>query len=332
MGIKNIYTELGDAEGYFKYVAQTNPSRDVSAEARDSMAFAIAERAYMADNCSRSIELFEKYLHDFANGAFSIDASYYLGSCLARSGRLNEALAHLAVVLDTARNREGNSYAEPALLEAAQIAFKLESYAKAAEYYGRLQPIASTKTTRTEAYVGKFRADYLNANHEATIADVTALVDLENVPGNIIREAYFRRAKAYERLSDTAAAMLDYAIVARDVKTAEGSEATYRCIAQLFREGNFDKTEQEVFAFSKSGTPHQYWLAKSFIVLGDVYTQRNDAFQAKATYESILDGYKDDNDGVIGEVARKMQALLNAEQQKESAQQQPTATEELAVQ
>ena len=35
-----------------------------------------------------------------------------------------------------------------------------------------------------------------------------------------------------------------------------------------------------------------YWLAKSYIVLGDSFVERDELKQAKATFESVRDGYE----------------------------------------
>ena len=59
-----------------------------------------------------------------------------------------------------------------------------------------------------------------------------------------------------------------------------------------------------------------YWLAKSFIVLGDSFVEREELEQAKATFESVRDGYtpsgKDDD--VIDNVElrlKKLDELMN---------------------
>ena len=49
--------------------------------------------------------------------------------------------------------------------------------------------------------------------------------------------------------------------------------------------------ETLVYKLSDSGTDQNYWLAKSFIVLGDSFAERGEMKQAKATFESIRDGY-----------------------------------------
>ncbi|MDR2814554.1 MAG: tetratricopeptide repeat protein [Prevotellaceae bacterium] len=315
MGIKNIYVEMGDVDGYFKYVAELKDFVNVNPSVKDSMTFVVAERAYMSGNCEKSTDLFQKYLKEFSGGAFSLDANFYLGDCLYQQGRLEEALPHFVFVI----NNPKNSYTELALLGAARGAFELGNNAKAAEYYERLQPLASSKPTLVEARVGKLRADYLTSDFADVTSDAAALLSVDNLPQEIIREAHFKRAKAYEQLGAPDKALEDYTSVAQDVRTKEGAEAKYKVIEALFNSGKLDEAEQEVLNLSKSGTPHQHWMAKSFIILGDVYVKRNDAFQAKATYESILDGYKVDDDGVIAEVAHRMERIMTEEKQKEES-------------
>ncbi len=50
-------------------------------------------------------------------------------------------------------------------------------------------------------------------------------------------------------------------------------------------------------------------MGKAFLILGDIYVAKNDAFQAKATYQSIVDGYSDKTDGVVDEARQKIEAL-----------------------
>ena len=38
-------------------------------------------------------------------------------------------------------------------------------------------------------------------------------------------------------------------------------------------------------------------------------SRRNDAFQARATYQSIVDGYADRTDGIVEEARQKIDAL-----------------------
>ena len=64
----------------------------------------------------------------------------------------------------------------------------------------------------------------------------------------------------------------------------------------------------EVFAFSER-EPQAYWLAKAFILLGDVYVRKGDNFQARATYQSVADGYSPADDGIVDEAKARIAKL-----------------------
>jgi hypothetical protein len=52
-----------------------------------------------------------------------------------------------------------------------------------------------------------------------------------------------------------------------------------------------------------------YWQAKCFIVLGDVFVKMDNSFQARATYQSIVDGYVIKDDGIVDEAQQRINSL-----------------------
>jgi hypothetical protein len=67
--------------------------------------------------------------------------------------------------------------------------------------------------------------------------------------------------------------------------------------------------------FISKNTPHQYWLAKSFLLLSDIYLQKEDIFQAKHTLRSIIDNYNIDNDGILDDAKTKIAIIENIEKE-----------------
>ena len=59
----------------------------------------------------------------------------------------------------------------------------------------------------------------------------------------------------------------------------------------------FDEVEKKVYAFSDAGSGQTYWLAKCFIILGDSFVESGELKQAKATFESVRDGYEPSKEG-----------------------------------
>ena len=128
---------------------------------------------------------------------------------------------------------------------------------------------------------------------------------------DIKREATYVKAKSLMASSRRAEALSVMETLAQDVHDLYGAEAAYILILDSYDKGDFNAVEEKVFAFSDAGSRHVYWLAKSFIVLGDSYVDRDNLVQAKATFESVRDGYQptSSDDDVMDNVRMRLTRL-----------------------
>ncbi|MCD8208155.1 MAG: tetratricopeptide repeat protein [Bacteroidales bacterium] len=96
---------------------------------------------------------------------------------------------------------------------------------------------------------------------------------------------------------------------------SSAGEAAYHRILDSYDKGNFDDVEDLVLDFAESDNPNRYWLAKSFIVLGDSYAEQGDFAKALTTFESVRDGYNpaepDDVKDELEMRIRRSQEMLN---------------------
>ena len=118
-------------------------------------------------------------------------------------------------------------------------------------------------------------------------------------------------AKSYRTQGNRSQARELFEELAADRSDAFGAESAYTLIQEAYDEGDFTQVEEAVYAFSDSGSGQVYWLAKSFIVLGDSFADRGDVEQAEATYASILDGYEPtrENDDILEQVRNRLEKL-----------------------
>jgi hypothetical protein len=117
--------------------------------------------------------------------------------------------------------------------------------------------------------------------------------------------------------------------VAVEVSSAEGAESKYRVAEILYILKQYQEAENTVFQFIDLNTPHQYWMAKSFILLSDLYLLRDDAFQAVQTLQSIIDYYEVNNDGILELAIRKKAEILKKQESQE--EQEPQEEMEIKV-
>ena len=75
-----------------------------------------------------------------------------------------------------------------------------------------------------------------------------------------------------------------------------GAEAKY-CIAEIyFIQDKLDECEKEIQELVQQKPGYDYWLAKGIMLLADVYIKKGDYFNARYSLESVLNGYKGDDD------------------------------------
>ena len=56
--------------------------------------------------------------------------------------------------------------------------------------------------------------------------------------------------------------------------------------------GEYHEAENLIFELIDHYAAYDYWVARSFILLADVYMKLDNTFQAKQTLQSIIDNYK----------------------------------------
>jgi TolA-binding protein len=323
-GIKNVYVDMGRVDDYFAYINSLGVSEDMTAASQDSLNYISAENVYMSGDCNKAIDNFSNYINRFPNGRFLVQANFYKAECLVKAGEIESALESYGYVI----NRPRNEFSEPALASAARLDYTLGKWPQALENYIYLEQVAEVKSNITEALVGKMRCYYNLEEYQNSIDAAKEILTDEKIPEELAREAHFKIAKSYYGLDRFALALDEFKIVATEVKSPEGAESKYRIAELYFIRKEYQQAEDEIFNFIDMNTPHQYWMAKAFIVLADIYVLKGDNFQAIQTLQSVIDYYEVTDDGIL-DLAKGKKAAL---EEKEKAGEKEPEGEELELQ
>ncbi len=303
-GLKNTYVEMNDVESYFAYV-RSRGQGDVNAAERDSLLYASGENLYMAGNCQRASEVFRNYLKEFQKGSFRLNAQFYLAECLNKSGNRDEALELYREVI---RN-PNNQFMEQALIGASELLYSKEEYSEAYGYYEQLERLTSTPENRRAALRGQLRSAYQEGDAEKSIKVANRIKSASDIPEELLREAVFVSAKAHYSLNEFDQALADFRKTANEVVSIEGAESKYRVAELLYKKGSIDESEKIVTQFIDQNSPHQYWMAKMFLLLADISIKKGDNLQARATLQSLKEYYTVTSDGILDEVNEKLSSI-----------------------
>lgn len=313
IGLKNVYVDLNKVNEYFAFAESVGNGSAVRSSEKDSLTYISAERLYMSGETEQGINALENYLSDYPTGMFRLNAQYYKADAALNQQKYEEALEGFEQVV----NQPDNLFTEKALLAASQLNFRNQNYSKSKSQYQRLINIAEIPENVNVAKVGYLRSVYGLSEFDQVILAAKDVLEMPKVQEEMIREATFKRAKAYLSLDKKTDALKDLKILSKEVQSVEGAEAKFRIAEVYYAQNKWDEAEKEINNFIEMNSPHHYWLAESFLLLSDVFLKKNDEFQAKYTLQSIVDNYGSKEDGIFERAQKKLNVLLEAEQQKE---------------
>ena len=307
-GLKNVYIEMNDVESYFSYVKSQQGSSDINLSEKDSLLYTSGENLYMTAKYDRAADIFNNYLKEFPSGIFASNAQFYLAECYRTTGKKDQALK----LYTTVAERPNNEFTEQALSLAADIYYEREDYSFSLDYYERLEKVAGSSERKIASLRGQLRSAYQMGDAQKTLTVVEKISKSSNVPEELTREAQFMRAKANYSLNNFAEALTDFRKLAREVVSAEGAESKFRVAELLYRENQTEEAEKIVLEFIDQKSPHEYWMARMFILLSDISVRKGDILQAKVTLESLRDYYTIKDDGILDEVKSKLDSLTQS--------------------
>lgn len=297
--LKSIYVDANRVDEFAALAAQMPGEIRFEVSEQDSLTYIAAEKVYMKGDITPAKASFTRYLQSYPNGAFSLNSHYYL--CLIGKEEKDEEaiLEHAGKLLEY----PDNPYSEEALLMRGEILFNRKQYKQALADYKQLQARTATAERRQLGATGVLRCAALLKDDVEVIHAATALLAETKLTPELRSEALHFRSKAYLNQKADSKAMDDLKLLAKDTRTLYGAEAKYIVAQQQYNAGEYVAAEKEILNFIDQSTPHAYWLARSFILLSDVYVAMDKKLDARQYLLSLQQNYQADDDieGMIEE-------------------------------
>jgi TolA-binding protein len=305
--IKSLYVEEGKPDEYANYMRQLGRPLDISTE--DSLSWSVAITQYENGNTNAALTAFNNYVQRFPEGAYSLDANFYRGEIYYDKKDWNNSLNGYEEVAERAPNK----FAEKAILQAARIYFfEQKNYARAESYYGQLKQITASQENKLEAMRGLLRCQYQQQKWKEAEENAKELVSLKGSSTDDKALANMAIAKAYQVNGEYDLAIANYKSVVTLNKAALAAEARYEIANSWFAVNKLADAEKAAFeVINKSGS-YDFWVTKAYLLLGDIYFRQKDYFNAKATFQSIVENT------IVPEFKKEAQEKLNKVIEEES--------------
>lgn len=305
--IESIYQTKNDPEEYIAYIESIGKGASKTESEKETMIFNSAEQVYLSGNYDKAVTSLKAYLDKYPAGKNAYKADFYMAESYRSLGKLEQACDSYANVI---QDGEG-SFVELSMLNFSRLSYQLERWEDAFGGYSSLYSAALLENNKHMAIIGMMRSAFKAHRWSDAVANADRLLASDRADSQSKAEALYIKAKSYLASSRRDEAFSIVADLAKDVTTEYGAEAAYMLIVDSYDKGEFEDVENKVYALSDAGTPYVYWLAKSFIILGDSFVEREEFEQAKATFQSLIDGYQASGpeDDVLDNVSMRMKKL-----------------------
>ena len=300
--LKIIFADKGQLAEFSKFLSSVPNAPQIDVNEAERLTFEAAEKAAISDK--PSINRLEQYLKDYPNGAYAAKAKYYIARYYYAKGNYNEAMA----ALDEALKGGGDaSYAQDAIAMRSDILSRQGKLDEALQSYKDLAERATSDDNRTLAQIGAMRiAKKMGKwNEVQNLAGI--LLNRGGLTSSEEKEITLDRALAYAQVGNTKDAEAALKELARDPSNEFGAQASYELSRMQYELGNYKGAEQTINALIDRGTPHNYWLGKSFLTLADIYYKQGNVSQAREYLQSLKSNYP----GKEKEIFNEIDARLN---------------------
>jgi TolA-binding protein len=246
----------------------------------------------------------QKYLSKYPNGYFAVDASYYLAECYYKNPSPAKAQQYYNFVIA----RSPNQYMERSLANSAQLYENDKDYTMAAKRYEQLEEIASKKDLTIYALQGELTSNFHLNDYQKTLDIGNKILGLGYTDEALKTTAQYYMGKSYLALNQGENAMASFTQVVKANDAEMGAEANYEVAHIYFLQEKYEDSRKSILALKDRYDGYDYWRAKAFILLSDIYVKDGDTFQAKSTLQSIIANY-DGKDEILETAKAKLQEI-----------------------
>lgn len=282
--IRSLFIER-QQPGEFASFMRAN-GRPVSYNEEDSLTFRSAMLRYDMKDMNGASNGFRDYLGKFPDGRYLIEANYFTAEILVANKDLKSSLPYYIAVAGKAPNR----YAERSALQVARIYyFELKEYEKAEPYFIQTKSLATQQENRLEAMRGLLRCQFKAQKWADAAPNAQELLKENGIATDDRMMASLVVARNHQLNQELDQAITAYRQVMLTGKSEYSAEAQYRVAEIQFVQNKIADAEKTAFDVIKRNGSYEYWVTRSYILLGDIYFKQQDLFNAEATFKSIVD-------------------------------------------
>lgn len=298
--LKRMYADAGNLNAYVQFIETVPNAPRIETSELDELTFESARREFLASSATGKLT---EYLSQFPDGAHSAQALLILAETAEEKDNDDDALEYATRIVAGYPDSE---QAVDALAIKADIEFAKGMGERALSSYKELESRSSSSAVLNRARIGIMRVSRDLGLDNDVIDAADRLLASSTLGADQRYEAIFARALALANTGRENEAIEAWSSISSDTGNLFGAKSAYYMAQFYFDNGNADKARATVDALIDSNTPHNYWLARGFILLSDIYRSQGSTFEADEYLKSLRENYPGEEADIFNMIDQRL--------------------------
>jgi TolA-binding protein len=273
----------GKSEEFEKYLVlykQANPDN----KNLEVVEFESAKNLYFDQQYNRAIPALQAFLVAYPQSARLHDVKYYLAESFYRQRDFDKAYP----LYQELSNDPTFALAVRTVGRLAEIDFRQGKYERAIQHYHNLERMAATKKDLYTAWSGLMESFFLLAAYDSVSTYANLIIEKGNINAGAVNKASLYIGKAAMARGNYDLAKDEFLTTLNTARDEYGAEAKYRLAEIFFNTGQHKSCYETLISLNADFAAYDEWVGRSYLLLSDNFLAMNDAFNAKATLESLI--------------------------------------------
>lgn len=249
--LKHVYADMGEVSTYANFLATVPDAPKMDESELVALQLEGVEKAYENGRDADAIRLADELIGSYPESKEAVSALAILAELREKEGKAPEALAAYRMLAEKSSN-----------------------------------PIDVNR-----ARLGVLRLSRDMGNNDEVLEIASQLLSSSSLGEEERREVLLAKAIALQSAGNKTEASDILSELAQRPETLPGAKAAYYYAQELFDSGKRDASLKQVNALIDSNTPHEYWLARGFILLSDIHRAKGNTFEADEYLKSLRENY-----------------------------------------
>ncbi|THG46820.1 tetratricopeptide repeat protein [Muribaculum caecicola] len=298
--LKRIYADEGRLDEYVRFIGSVPQAPKLEVEEADELTFQSAEKVYIQQG---DTDRLARYVDNYPDGRYMPQALGYLSASAWENADKDKAMQYSRRLVD---NYPDSEEAEDALAIKGNIELEHGDGESALATFRQLEKRASAGRNILAAQVGIMRVSRDMGNYKAMIEAADRILGSTLVSPAQKTEATYLRAYAQHQTGQSDKAVAAWESLAKNTDELYGAQSAYYLAQYEFDNGQLKKARRRIEKFIDANTPHQYWLARGYILLSDILRKQGSDFEADEYLKSLKENYPGDEADIFQMIDQRL--------------------------